>query len=125
MIEMGGERGSGRSVLMMTADLEKNLHKPNKSCQFSRLQDNAFSQIEVLRWPYFFFLFSLLLILHTRHILAHFATRGKSSSLLQNQTSVICLHTFKSSNSSISNNSIYHESFVCTQLKCQTVLFDP
>ena len=43
---------------------------------------------------------------------------------LFNLTSVICLHTVKWSNSSISNNSIEHKSFVCTQVKCQTVLFD-
>ena len=41
-----------------------------------------------------------------------------------NQTSIICLHTVNWSNSSISDNSIYHKSFVCTQFKCQTVLFD-
>ena len=39
--------------------------------------------------------------------------------------SVICLHTAKWSNSSISNNLIQHKSFVCTQYKCQTILFDP
>ena len=35
-----------------------------------------------------------------------------------NKTSVICLHT-------LSKKSIKHKSFVCTQCKCQTVLFDP
>ena len=40
---------------------------------------------------------------------------------------LIISHSFthKGSNSSISNNSIYPTSFVCTQFKCQTVLFDP
>ena len=38
---------------------------------------------------------------------------------------IICLHTFKWSNSLISNNSVKQKSFVCTQFKCQTVLFDP
>ena len=37
----------------------------------------------------------------------------------------ICLYTVKWSNRSISNNSIYHLSFVYSQLKYQTVLFDP
>ena len=35
-----------------------------------------------------------------------------------------CLHLVKWSNSSISNNSILHKSFVYTQFKCQIVLFD-
>ena len=37
----------------------------------------------------------------------------------------IYLHTDTCSICSISNNSIKHKSFVCTQFKCQTVLFDP
>ena len=41
-----------------------------------------------------------------------------------NYTSVICLYTMKCSNNTISNNSIEHKSYVCTQIKCQTVLFD-
>ena len=36
--------------------------------------------------------------------------------------SVSYLHTVKWSNSSISDNSVYYQSFVCTQFKCQTVL---
>ena len=31
----------------------------------------------------------------------------------------------KWSESSIANNSVRHKSFICTQFKCQTVLFDP
>ena len=36
-----------------------------------------------------------------------------------------CRYTVKWSNSSICNNSIKHKSFFCTQLICQTVLYDP
>ena len=41
-----------------------------------------------------------------------------------NKTSVICLHTVKGPNCSISNNSIYHKSFIHIKFKSQTVLFD-
>ena len=41
-----------------------------------------------------------------------------------NWTSIIYLHTVRWSNSSISNNWIQHKSFVFTQFKCPTVLFD-
>ena len=37
----------------------------------------------------------------------------------------MCLHTVKWSNSSIADNSIYNKSFVCTQFKYHTVLFNP
>ena len=35
------------------------------------------------------------------------------------------VHTVKWSNSSISNNSLSHKLFPCSQFKCQTLLFDP
>ena len=42
---------------------------------------------------------------------------------VEGQYTTICVHTVKWSNSSISNNSIQHKSFVCTQFKCQSSIW--
>ena len=37
----------------------------------------------------------------------------------------MCLYTVKWSKFSLSNISVFHMLFVCSQFKCQTILFDP